>query len=240
MQQPALLLTRPREQAMEFAAKIEARCPGAFSPIAIASMLEIVPEPAAPDFSCCQALLFTSRNGVVQCATRWPERHVPALCVGKATAGLAREHGYAATSADGDVAALASLAVQSYLPGAGTMLHMRGETTAGALTQALVAEGIDASEQIIYSQKPLPLSDTARHVISGDGPVVAPVFSPRTAALIAAATEHDQSLGFRNVTFVALSEAVARPLRSLGGSKIVVCERPEASSILDILQAMTG
>lgn len=233
---PALLLTRPHEQAMEFAAKVEARCPGAFSPLVIAPMLEIVAEPATPDFSNCQALLFTSRNGVEQCATRWPERHMPALCVGDATAKLASAHGYAAISAGGDVAALAGLAVQSHLPDAGIMLHMRGAETAGDLVQSLVGEGIDAAELVIYAQNPLPLSEAARQVLSGEGPVVAPVFSPRTARLIAAEAARDPQLKFAQTTFVALSSAVAEPLLPIKRCEIRVCERPDAATMLDLLE----
>lgn len=134
-----LLLTRPREQSLAFATALERVLPGRFQAL-VAPMLAIAPTGAPIALDGIQALLFTSANGVAQFAAQSPERGLPALCVGAMTTEAARRAGFAATSAEGDVAALARLARDAWRPG-GTFLHVRGRHAAGDLVAALGAWG---------------------------------------------------------------------------------------------------
>ena len=120
-----LLLTRPRAQSDAFAAALAERLPGRFRPV-VAPLLAIRPVPGPLDLAGVQGLVFTSANGVEQFAARTAERGLPAFCVGDMTAAAAVRAGFAATSAGGDVAALAALLVAVNRQGAGPFLHVRG------------------------------------------------------------------------------------------------------------------
>ena len=111
-----LLLTRPRAQSEAFAEALAERLPGRFRPV-ISPLLEIVPLPAPLDLADVQGLIFTSANGVEQFAARTPDRSLPAWCVGDddRRRGAARA-GFAARSADGDVADLAALIAEARTP----------------------------------------------------------------------------------------------------------------------------
>ena len=68
------------------------------------------------------------------------------------TAAAARQAGFAARSADGDVADLAALVVAAHRPGAGAFLHVRGAHAAGDLVGRLAAAGVPARAAAIYDQ----------------------------------------------------------------------------------------
>lgn len=208
--------------------------PGKYSPV-ISPLLEIRSEPGSVDLSGIQAILFTSRNAVREFARRSEERHVPALCVGDATAKEASALGLSASSAGGDVAALAALAAASYLPELGAFLHLRGGDTAGDLAGSLMAEGIPAEERIIYDQFPLHLSgDAVRHMDAGQQ-AVATVFSPRSGNLLA---DEIPAHIARKTRIVAISENAAAPFRGVTLLGLNVAQVPKAQAILQILAAI--
>lgn len=180
-----LLLTRPQHQSRAFARALDQHLPGRFHPI-LSPVLEIAPTDAPLDLAGIACLLFTSANGVAQFAARSAERGLPALCVGAMTAEAARRAGFAATSADGDVADLARLARETWRPGTGAFLHVRGRHAAGDLVARLAAEGLPARAAEIYQQRPCPLTDEARALLDQGRIDLMALFSPRSAALLAA------------------------------------------------------
>ncbi len=230
MQRP-LLITRPTAQSEEFAQSAQTRCPGKFQPV-ISPLLEIRPEPASVDISGAQALLFSSRNAVREFATRSSDRSLPALCVGNATATEASSFGFSALSANGDASALATLAVQSYLPDFGFMLHFRGAESTGDLVGSLMAEGVPAEERIIYDQFPLYLTAEAKSQAVKPG-AVAVVFSPRSSNLLA---DELSGLNTDQLTVVAISEAAARPFANKKVAGLFVAELPNSQAILKTLE----
>ena len=164
-----LLLTRPRAQSEAFAAMLEARLPGRFR-VVVAPLIAIAPVAGALDLAGVQGLLFTSANGVEQFVARSGERGLPAFCVGAMTAAAARRAGFAARSADGDVAALAALVAAAARPGAGEFLHVRGRHAAGDLIGRLAAAGVPARAAEIYDAGALPLPAAARALLAAGGP----------------------------------------------------------------------
>ncbi|MEL6234802.1 MAG: uroporphyrinogen-III synthase, partial [Pseudomonadota bacterium] len=148
-----LLLTRPIDQAQEFAASVAAALPGRYEPV-YWPLIRIEREPAELALDDVQGLLFTSANGVRAFAQASPRRDIPALCVGDGTATAARAAGLIASSARGDAGALAQLAVASHLPGAGAYLHLRGRDTTGDIAGALAVEGIEVREAVLYAARP--------------------------------------------------------------------------------------
>lgn len=229
-----LLITRPKEQSEELAETVSELMPGKFEPI-VCPLLEIRSEPGSLDIAGAQALLFTSRAAVVEFSKRSDERHLPALCVGDATAEVATSFGFSSMSADGDVSALATLAAASYLPDLGYFVHFRGGETAGDLVGALAGEGIPAEERIIYDQFPLFLSDETKARLKSMDRCVATVFSPRSANLLA--DELPSEIALRT-SIVSISVNASLPFQNINVREVSVAKVPKLEAILEILAAI--
>ncbi|MEM9851807.1 MAG: uroporphyrinogen-III synthase, partial [Pseudomonadota bacterium] len=113
-------MTRPEDQAYKLLADL-ARDLGSTPAHVISPLLRIVPVEAPPTQPAPDWVAFTSANGVRAYAAASADRP-PALCVGAATADAATSMGFAARSADGDVAALARLA-EKVCPRGARVLH---------------------------------------------------------------------------------------------------------------------
>ncbi len=203
----------------------------------LAPLIEIVPLPAPLDLAGAQGLIFTSANGVDQFAARTDDRSLPAFCVGAMTAAAARRAGFAARSADGDVAALAALVAAAFRPGAGHFLHLRGRHAAGALTERLAALGVPARAAEIYDQVPLPLPDEARDLLARGRAEVLALFSPRTAALFAAEARA-AGWDLAPVTAVALSAAADAALDAPEPGARRIAPAPTREGMLAALAAL--
>jgi uroporphyrinogen-III synthase len=156
--------------------------------------------------------------------------------VGEITAETARRAGFAARSADGDVAALADLVAEGHRPG-GAVLHLRGRHAAGDLVAELAARGIPARAAEIYDQRPCPLAPEARDLLARGDRAVLPVFSPRTARLFAAeAADAGWDLGA--ATAVSLGAAADAALAAAGVGTRRVAERPTREAMLAALAAL--
>lgn len=231
-----LLLTRPQAQSEAFAAALEAALPGRFRAV-IAPVLRIAPVDAAIDLAGAQALLFTSANGVAVFAARSPARDLPAWCVGAMTAAAARAAGFAALSADGDVAGLAALARREARPGAGELVHVRGRHAAGDLTGRLAAAGVPARALELYDQAPVEIGAAARALLARGGIEVLTAFSPRSAALFArAAAAAGWDLG--GATLVALSAAADAAHDRPEPGRRVVAPAPTRAGMIAALAAL--
>lgn len=162
---PLLLLTRPEPAARRFAAEAA----GFGWPVVVSPALRIVP--VAHDGAALAAaagLVFTSENAVPFAG---PGRGRRAICVGPRTAEVARAAGFDAEAGPGDAARLVPL-----LAGLGPgWLHPHGKHIARALPVAGVA---------VYDQQPVALNRAALDALAGVEPVVLPLFSPRTAAIV--------------------------------------------------------
>lgn len=227
-----ILICRPRDQAEAFAAALEAALPGRFAPV-IAPLTGIEPVPGAIDLADARGLLFTSANGVAAFAAASAARGLPALCVGEMTARAAREAGFAARSADGDVESLAALAAREPA-GAGVWLHVRGREAAGDLTGRLAAAGIAARGLEIYAQADLPMPEAAAALLAAGAVPVATAFSPRSAARFArAARMAGWPLG--GVTLVSLSAAADAAHDAPEPGRRVVSKRPGREGMIAAL-----
>ena len=86
-----ILITRPEEDAASLADILT----GLGHEVRVEPLLSVrLHDGAALDTADAQALLFTSANGVRAAAQLTTSRHLPALCVGDATAKAAREAGF--------------------------------------------------------------------------------------------------------------------------------------------------
>jgi uroporphyrinogen-III synthase len=233
---PAILITRPEAAARRFGEAL--RAAGCDAPQVIAPILDIQPvagalasSPLAP--GAARGVILSSVHGVAGFAAQTALRP-PAWCVGQSTARAARDAGF-------DVQAAAEHADDLFrlMVGAGStgpFLHPRGRHARGALAQRLAEAGLPATEVVIYEQNARPLGADARALLLGGAPVIAPVFSPRTARLLAEAAQGATA----PLHLVAISDAAAQAWREFGaepGLALRIARRPDADAMVEATMA---
>jgi uroporphyrinogen-III synthase len=230
---PSFLLTRPEARASRFAAQLRAR----FGPQAgiVTSPLLFPRLLAAPlPAERCSAIIFTSETGVDGFRHLSAEQGLLAFCVGDRTAAAAQAAGFVAQSAGADAMALVET-ISRATPG-GPLIHARGRDTTGDLAVRLASLGYRVHEMVVYEQIATPLSPEAARLLSGDGPVIAPVFSPRSAALLAA----DAAVQARHAPLwlATLSPTVAAACAAAQAERTACAARPDADALLDAVAAL--
>lgn len=220
-----LLLTRP---APGNAALCEALGPSAARfEVLDCPLMEIVPLKVAQWPRPEDSVAFTSRNGV---AVAPPGEGRRAWCVGEATAEAASAAGYEAIAAAGDVLSLLPI-IEA--PERGKLWHLHGTHRRGDLAQWLSERGIACESVPVYDQvaRPLPAPVKAR-IATGEA-MVAPLFSPRTAGLLAAEVKN---LGAK-LRVLALSEQVANVWP---GPVEATARKPSLAAMVDIMGYTLG
>jgi uroporphyrinogen-III synthase len=223
------LVTRPRAEAAELAAALERRGIAALLEPLIDIRFHDLPP---PDLAGVQAILCTSANGVRALARLSPERALPLLAVGEATAARARAVGFAAvSSAGGNVDDLARLVRARLDPAGGRLLHVAGSAVAGDLAGALAGYAVERA--VLYSAEPAArLSPAAQAALAAGTVDFALFFSPRTSAIFARLAA---GLCLSRVAAVSISEAADRPLAGLGWRARRVAARPTREALLAAL-----
>ena len=211
-------MTRPRAASDRFVAQLPNRVRSRVT-VLISPLLEIRPLAVPVDTRNVAGLIFTSANGVNAAAAQGVKQGLPAWCVGSATTRMAKAAGWTAqmmgATAEELVASL--LRLQPLSP----LLHLRGEYSCGNIAERLTGSGLSTREQPIYQQRLLPLSGETLLAAEGDRPVIAPLFSPRTARHFA-----EVWAGSAPLWLVAISEPTAEPLKSLTFELIRVVSQP--------------
>ncbi|MBL4916797.1 uroporphyrinogen-III synthase [Szabonella alba] len=222
---PAFLLTRPEPQGSAFADLLRARLGPDLrlvsSPLLALQILR--PELPTGDFA---AVIFTSQAGVAaaQGLHGLPRR---AYCVGNRTAAAAADAGFAAVSADGAADDLIALLLRQ--GAGGRHLHLRGRDSRGQIAARLNAAGVETAEAVIYAQTEQALTPEAVALIRGVDPVIAPLFSPRSAGIFA---RQWYGAGGRAPLFLpVLSDAIADSLPSDLNARIFVATHPQAEAL---------
>ncbi len=217
-----LLLTRPMPASRRFLAACEA-AQGTPVPAILSPVMAIRPVPVHIRHRPA-ALLLTSENGA-EMAGYLSLEGLTAWCVGPRTAEAGRERGLQAVEAGPDVEGL--LAALLAIRPRGPLLHLRGEHARGDLVSRLKQAGIDASEVVAYRQEDVGPSPEARKALDGPAPLVTPLFSPRSAMLLAAWAPRAA------VHAVAMSEAVAMAARALRPVSLAVAARPDGRAMVE-------
>ncbi len=231
---PAFLLTRPQAYSQRYAATLQ-HCfgPGlsiTISPL-IAPRLLQTPFPVGP----WDWLILTSETGVAAYAQH-PDRPdgLPkrAFCVGDRTAEVAQEAGLETISADADAVALIAL-IQKHRP-KGRLLHICGAHRRGDVAGNLSKSGIPTEAFVLYEQEKQPLTPEAVELLSGTAPVLAPLFSPRTAAIFAKSLAgiHPKA----PLICATLSDAVTDALAEHGDITLCPAEKPTAEALTDAIK----
>lgn len=237
-----VLVTRPIYYARSLAAALAARGYGAL----VAPMLTIAPaEGVEPplDLAGVQALLFTSANGARVFAGLSEARDLPVFAVGDASAGAAREAGFARVeSAGGDIADLARLVAEHLDPKGGALYHAAASKVAGDLTGFLEGRGFSVRRDVLYDAVAATrLTKELRTALVAGSLDVATFFSPRSAETFVSLIQ-DAGLDGACTRTVALSlsDAVAEKLRALSWAGIEVAARPNQDSLLACLDGIAA
>lgn len=237
-----VLVTRPIYYARSLAAALAARGYGAL----VAPMLTIAPaEGVEPplDLAGVQALLFTSANGARVFAGLSEARDLPVFAVGDASAGAAREAGFARVeSAGGDIADLARLVAEHLDPKGGALYHAAASKVAGDLTGFLEGRGFSVHRDVLYDAVAATrLTKELRTALVAGSLDVATFFSPRSAETFVSLIQ-DAGLDGACTRTVALSlsDAVAEKLRALSWAGIEVAARPNQDSLLACLDGIAA
>lgn len=224
-----VLITRPEPQASRFSKVLTARFGTLVRPVICSLIAPRFLSAALPDGR-FGAVVLTSETGALA-ADRLAKAgymvpHV-AFCVGDHTAEVAQGLGFDARSAAGDATALVDLILQH--PDRAPFLHLHGHETRGDVVGQLRARGLSAEGAKVYAQEEQPLSVQARALLAQPGPVVVPIFSPRTAKLFA--KQLAEHLVSAKVFVVAISEAATKPVLGLGFD-IHQADHPTQESLL--------
>lgn len=233
-----ILVTRPREDAADLIARLQA---AGHQPVAAPLMTVVLePEPRI-DLAGVQAIVVTSRNALRAIAGQpviEAARQLPMLAVGRATDAMARAMGFAdVRHGPGTGHGLASLIRDSLDPRQGALLHLSGATIAFDLAAALAPDGFEVRRQIVYrtvAVDGLPARIAAE--LSSGGVEGVMLMSPRTAeiysTLIAAAGLAEPA---RRITHFCLSEAVARRLAPLAPERLKIAVQPTTEEMLALI-----
>ena len=220
-----VLLTRPAAQSQAFAQALADRYGAAVAPVIAPVMAIEWVEPAA--LPGAETLIFTSTNGV-DGLRRWWRGPGPAWCVGARTAAHAARAGIDvlghAPDAEGLVRSLSR-------EGRGAFFHARGRHVASDIAGGLQQAGHDVRTAVVYDQVQQALGRRAVALLRGEAPVIVPLFSPRSAALVVAQAG---SPG-RGPVPICISPAVFAVLPGSIADRARIAARPDAEALIDAI-----
>lgn len=227
---PTILITRPDPAGSQFSNQIKTRFGNAL-PVLISPVMHIEMMGALPDLSEIKTVIFTSRNGVSAFGVHSVRRDFKCYCVGDATARVARDTGFQAVSTKGAADDLVARIIKDDVTG--PCLHIRGAFSRGDVANRLSDAGISTQEAILYQQVGTPLTADARAVLTGENPVILPLFSPKSADFLVKSGKFSAPL-----LVAAMSRNVNRALPERFAAKVVVAKEPTADAMLDAIAAL--
>ena len=221
---PLILLTRPRVQSERFAAQLQD-----LAETLILPLQEIVPTGPVPKLNGFEALIFTSENAVRIFAEACARRDLPTWCVGTRTAKTATDLGFLSQEGGGSAEALINAITQA--APSGPLLHLHGRHTRGSVAKHLSERGIRTEAAEIYEQRATDPEQPIAPLGRGCR-VIAPLFSPRSAQLLADHVPDDAE----NWSFPCLSEAVRAALPDTLRQKADVAQETTANAMVCLLK----
>lgn len=226
---PLILLTRSPSQARRYAGQwLRPLLP--FVELRVAPLVDIVPVAFDAGADPVAALIFTSENGVRAAEQCGDWRGLTAYCVGARTAEAAKSAGFDAISAEGSADDLVALIAKSAPEG--RLLHLHGAETRGDVVGRLTDARLRADGLVAYEQKTLGMPEGWTDALSHPGPILAPLFSPRSAERFA------QVLGSMvpaDLILPCLSRPVADALPPKLQARTEIANAPTAEALTAVL-----
>lgn len=223
-----LIITRPVEDALPLARKLEERGHEAI----IAPLLRIE---ARGDVELhgknYQAICVTSANGLLRPELFRALNYIPIYCVGPQSAHAAQAAGFADVRArGGNMEVLADAMHRELNASGGPLLYVSGSETSGDLQSALSVHGFEVERIIAYDAVAVPLGLTFPEVEMADGVLL---YSPRSARLWADALADFGMKPPKGIMHFCLSRNVARELPL--GTRLRIAEYPDEDHMLRLL-----
>ncbi|WP_425040355.1 uroporphyrinogen-III synthase [Primorskyibacter sp. S187A] len=217
-----LLLTRPEEASLRFAAQIA-------DPklnIIISPVLGITPVSSPRPAGAHQGLIFSSANAV----TQFQEAiRLPSYVVGRTTAAAVEARGGEVRHVALNGEALANWMLQ-HRPDV-PLLHVCGRHVAVPVAERLTEAGLRCDTWCVYTQEARALSQDARAALEREENVILPLFSPRSAAILV--EQLSACPAGAVLTIIAMSAAVAQKWTAqCAGTDIRIAARPDAKAML--------
>lgn len=220
------MLTRPHADSRALAAELGAKLGASAVVSPLLEMRVTGPLPALTP-----GLVFSSANGVAAYVALSGPQGLAVWCVGARTGQAASKAGLLVQDVAQTADALVALPI-----GATALTHLHGTHTRGDIAARLSARGIPCTGAAIYDQAPVPLTPQALTLLQDDQRVIAPLFSPRSAALFVAQCPPQ---GWRNLRIVAISAAVADVVAP-HAHDVTVAGRPDGDSMRIALREALG
>ena len=223
-----VVLTRPENSSRQVLAACETAL-GKAVLAEVSPILRIIPVGGWPDLTAFQAVLLSSVHGV-----QGRLDGLRAYCVGNRTAMAAEKAGakVVMTAQDAD-----------HLPEdipERRVMYLRGSHVSTDL-----ATRYGCSEKIVYDQHSIPLTKAALNALTGEKQVILPLFSPRSARLVA---KEVAQLG-QKVHIIAMSGSIAEAWRTvytglMPDQSVEICAEPTqiemVGRIVASLQRLSG
>ena len=227
-----VLVTRPRDQGESFAQKLAARFGDRVQPVIAPLMAPEYLAPPMPEGN-FDAVIFTSAHGVEGARRLGVPLPSLAWCVGRSTAAKAAAAGFETRSSEGDVSDLAAALLAAREKA--RFLYLRGVDTTGDLENTLISKGLFILSLQVYLQRSIPLEGETITLLRQAGPVLVPLFSPRSARLLGNALPTDTRA---SLLIAAMSEAVTIAAAGLPSRTLVTAARPDAEAMLDAVETL--
>jgi uroporphyrinogen-III synthase len=233
----SVLVTRPQPGADVLAEKLRREGHKAY----VAPMMAYAPLQAPPpDFTVYQAIIFTSAYAVESFSRLSPERGLPVLAVGDATAATAQKAGFAEVlSAQGSSADVAAL-IRQEAPQRGfkKILHPCSADTPDDIAEAVLSLGVEVARLPVYKAElaadfPAGIVDALQR-----GAIdVVMIFSTRTAENFLQLMEKRKLEALTpKLEVICISRPVAAVLQALPWRALRVASQPKLSSLLQLLE----
>ncbi|CAN1562255.1 HemD Uroporphyrinogen-III synthase [Paracoccaceae bacterium] len=222
-----VLLTRPEARSLAFAAALDVHFGDRLRCVMAPLMAPRILSPSLPEGH-FDAVIFTSATAVEAARKLGVPLPTRAFCVGARTAVAARAAGFVASSAGGDAGDLVAAILSD--PARGRLLHLRGQDSTGDVAERLTAHGITTIPVIVYGQDPQPLTSEATGLLQDPAPLILPIFSPRSAALLSAALPETTRA---RLHIAAMSAAVAKAAFVMPNDVLVIARQPDAEGMLE-------
>ncbi len=237
MIQPNLpvIITRAEPGASETAARLEsAKVLPILSPVLV---FKDRPETQLPASEALSGLIFTSANGVRAFVARSDDRHLPAWCVGPATALAARNAGFAAVhESAGNAVDLALFIAARTSPGPLPLLHIANAAAKGDLARQLAELGFTVEFAPLYDMQPQSaLAPAARSILDARTPALVLIHSAKGAERFAKLCD---DVSTESLIAIAISEPAARPLAALNLKTVHTASQPNEDSLMSTLHSV--
>ena len=223
---PILVLTRPEAAAHRFLTQVETAL-GRDVPHVISPILQIQPFGDWPALSDDIEVILTSEH-----AARGDLSGISAHCVGRRTAEAATAQGAQVQT----VAVNAEELLQKLGTRSANYVHLCGSHKAVDISAGMTAAGLSCRDLQVYAQAAQPLTDEARAALEGEDPALLPLFSPRSARLVAEAIAKPGP----HLQVIGMSDAVAAEWRATTGKTAEFVDTPTGDAMVSGIVAALG